>query len=390
MNPQSRLLSILSIVIGCCIVLAAWTGSRSTLAAGNTPIKVGLDIPYSGSDQFEGHHYYQAAQLFFDAVNKSGGINGHPFKYILGDNQCDPAIGVTAARRLITQSNVNVLVGSACSSVTLAVMPLLKQYKVPEIDATATNPTISQESGVGGNIWKFRLNLNDGLMDRVFGKQVIAKAAKTVAIFAVNTDYGRAAVSLFTQALTSAGSRVVDTLYYTQGQPDFRSLLTKVKGESPGAVLLVSDYPDAAQIILQAHEVGLHTRFFGRGTVVTTDLKKLVNNCSLINGIQEVNFWAPNKNTDALDQKYRAKFHQPIPRDVVLAYYAMKLIYDAIRHENGKFDRNSIRLGLKSINEYLPGLGHIRFDNHNQAHYPMFITEFKNCSVVTVKTVPTG
>lgn len=390
MTRHSKLLLMTSIFVACAVTTGAWFGPRVTAAASPSVIKVGLDIPYSGSDQFEGHHYYQAAQLFFGAVNRQGGINGHQFKFVLGDNQCDPAIGVTSARRLITQDHVNVLVGSACSSVTLAVMPLLRQYKVPEIDATATNPQISAQSGVGGNIWKFRLNLNDALMDRVFAKSLVAPVAKKVAIFAVNTDYGRAAVSIFSSALKNNGSSVSDVLYYTQGQPDFRSLLTKVKSESPSAVLLVSDYPDAAQIILQAHEVGLTTRFFGRGTVVTNELKGLVKNCSLINGIQEVNFWAPNKATAPLDRLYRARFHQPVPRDVVLAYYAMKLVYDAIKHENGKFDRNSIRLGLKSINEYLPGLGHIRFDNHNQAHYPMFITAFKNCQVTTVKTVATG
>jgi branched-chain amino acid transport system substrate-binding protein len=210
---RNKLLISLSIFATCSVVLVTFGGARSSVAAGLAAIKVGLDIPYSGTDQFEGHHYYQAAQLFFDRVNKMGGLDGHKFQYILGDNQCDPGVGVNSARKLLAQDKVDVMVGSACSSVTLAVMPLLKQFKVPEIDATATNPTISQESGVGGNIWKFRLNLNDGLMDTVFAKKVLAPAAKTLALFAVNTDYGRAAVSLFQTALSDAGSKVVDVLY---------------------------------------------------------------------------------------------------------------------------------------------------------------------------------
>jgi branched-chain amino acid transport system substrate-binding protein len=364
--------------------------SASGAGASGDTIKIGLDIPFSGSDQFEGQHYQQAAQILADEVNGAGGIMGHKVETVLGDNQCDPSIGVTSARKLMVEDKVDAMVGSACSSVTLAVMPLLAQYKVPEVDATATNAKISQQSGVGGNIWKYRLNLDDGLMDSVFAQKVMAPESKKVAIFAVNTDYGRGAVDLFTQSLQSSGSSVVDTLYYTQGQPDFRSLLTKVKGESPDGILLVADYPDAAQILLQAHELGITAKWYGRGTVVTDDLKKLVNNCDLINGVKEVNFWAPNADSKTLADKYQAKFNQPLPRDVIMAYYAMKLILDAIQAQGGKHDPESIRQGLKSISEDLPGLGHVTFDDHNQAHYPMAITTFKNCEVMTLETVPTN
>ena len=364
--------------------------SGSAAATSGDTIKIGLDIPFSGSDQFEGQHYQQAAQILADEVNAGGGIMGHMVETFLGDNQCDPAIGVTAARKLLVDDKVDAMVGSGCSSVALAVMPLLAQYKVPEVDATATNVKISEQSGVGGNIWKFRLNLNDGLMDTVFGQKVIGPESKKVAIFAVQTDYGRGAVDLFTSSLTAAGSSVVDTLYFTQGQPDFRSLLTKVKGEGPDGILLVADYPDAAQILLQAHEIGLTAKWYGRGTVVTDDLKKLVTDCTLINGIKEVNFWAPNPDSKTLADKYLAKYNQPLPRDVIMAYYAMKLILDAIQAEGGKHDPESIRVGLKGISENLPGLGQVSFDDHNQAHYPMFITAFKDCNVVTLETVPTN
>ena len=388
------------LLLAACGTQGGASGTSSPTAAGSAgstsggtadTIKIGLDIPYSGSDQFEGQHYQQAAQLLTDEVNAAGGIQGHKVETFLGDNQCDPSIGVTAVRKLILEDKVDAMVGSACSSVTLAVMPLLEQYKVPEVDATATNAKISEQSGVGGNIWKFRLNLDDGLMDTVFAQKVIAPESKKVAIFAVNTDYGRGAVELFTQSLQNSGASVVDTLYYTQGQPDFRSLLTKVQGENPDGVLLVSDYPDAAQIILQAHELGFTpAHWYGRGTVVTDDLKKVVNNCDLINGIKEVNFWAPNSDSSALADKYQAKYNQPLPRDVIMAYYAMKVILDAIDAQGGKHDPASIQAGLKNISEDLPGLGHVSFDDHNQAHYPMFITTFKDCEVTTLQTVPTS
>jgi branched-chain amino acid transport system substrate-binding protein len=359
-------------------------------------IKIGLDIPYSGSDQFEGQHYYQASKLIEAELNATGGFMGNKVEFFLGDNQCDPSTGVSAVRKLILNDKVDAIVGSGCSSVALAVMPLLEQYKIPEIDATATNPTISQQSGVGGNIWKFRLNLDDGLMDTVLAQKIVAPESKKVAIISVNTDYGRAASGLLQQSLASSGSSVIDVIYHAQGAPDFRSQLTKVKGENPDGIVMVEDYPDGATILLQAHELGITgVKWYGRGSVVVNDMITVMSKadpsgyCPLINGIKEVNFWAPNSGSDALAAEYQKMFSTPIHRDVVLSYYAIRLVLDAIKAEGGKHDADSIRLGLKATSENLPGLGQITFDDHNQAHYPMSIVTFQDCKVLTLGTVPT-
>ena len=72
---------------------------RNSQAAG--PIKIGLDVPSSGSDAFEGTHIAKGVQLALEEQNAKGGIGGRQLQTVLGDNQCDPGVGVNSARYLV-------------------------------------------------------------------------------------------------------------------------------------------------------------------------------------------------------------------------------------------------------------------------------------------------
>ena len=146
-------------------------------------------------DAFEGLEISQGVQLAVDEQNAAGGINGRQLETVIGDNQCDPGVGVNSARHLIDVDQVDVMIGSGCSSVTLAVMPLLQQGEVPPLMSrrrTRRSPKDLVSAGIPGS---FGLNLNDALMAKIFAERVIEKEVKSLAIFAVQTiDYGRGAV----------------------------------------------------------------------------------------------------------------------------------------------------------------------------------------------------
>lgn len=352
------------------------------------PIKIGLDVPYTGPDAFEGVEISQGVQLAVDEQNAAGGIGGRQLETVLGDNQCDPGVGVSSVRRLIDVDQVDVMIGSGCSSVTLAVMPLLQQGEVPSLDVTATNPQISADSGVGGNPWKFRLNLDDQMMAAVFAKRVIEPEVSSLAIFAVQTDYGRGAVEAFKENLPNV--KIVAEEYFPLGQADFRSLVTKVKDLSPEGLLIIGDYPEASQIITQSREVGLDkVKLFGRGTVVTPEMLALLADPCWAEGAKEANFWAPNPESEDLANRYKAKFGDELTRTAGMGYFGAKTLFAAMENIDGEINRQSIRDALEKVDLDLPGLGHVSFDDHHQAHYPMFINGVKDCKIVVLETVST-
>jgi branched-chain amino acid transport system substrate-binding protein len=357
------------------------------------PIKIGLEIPFSGNDALEGQNIKRGTDMAAEEINKAGGVLGEPLQLVVGDNQCDSAVGVAAIRRLIDSDKVVVTLGSLCSSVSLAVMPILQQQKIASLDVTATNPQITAQSGVGGNIWKFRMNLNDLLMNQVFAKDIIGKEASKLAIFSVNTDYGRGVIDVVKQTIPG---KVVTTEFFQYGDADFRPQLTRIKAAGADGILIAADSPEAAKIITQMYELGLKMKIYGRGTVVTDGTLSLLQKEALpiFEGAKEVNFWIPNPDAGDLQDRYKAKYGEVMLRDNGMGYFGIKVLEQAIKN-CGKItggvvaDRACIRDGLEKVDMNLAGLGRIKFDDHHQAHYSMFITAIRNGKVVILNRVPT-
>ena len=59
------------------------------------------------------------------------------------DDKSDPATGINAAKKLITQRKVDAIVGSAASLVTTAFSKENEKYKVPLVNGMAGSPTIT-------------------------------------------------------------------------------------------------------------------------------------------------------------------------------------------------------------------------------------------------------
>ena len=82
------------------------TGKKAT----GTPIKLGgIDMLIPGVDFTT---VGKVATAYFDCVNDNGGINGHPIKYTLYNEQLNPAQEAALARKLIESDKVVGIVGN--------------------------------------------------------------------------------------------------------------------------------------------------------------------------------------------------------------------------------------------------------------------------------------
>ncbi len=112
-------------------------------------------------------------------------------------------------------------------------------------------------------------------------------------------------------------------------------------------------------------------------------------------GAKEVNFWIPNEEAADLQNRYKAKYGEVLLRDNGMGYFGIQVLAQAIKN-CGKLtgdlaaDRSCIRDGLEKVDMTIPGLGQVKFDDHHQAHYPMFITTIKNGKVEIITRVPTS
>ena len=122
--------------------LAIPAHADSTQGITDTTIVIGNMGPFSGpSSVFTPLNY--GPEAYFRYVNEQGGVNGRKFTSVFADDSCNEAKGIAAAKKLIYEDKVFMIMANPCSGVAMAIKPMLMQEGVPWVGASA-NPKIKE------------------------------------------------------------------------------------------------------------------------------------------------------------------------------------------------------------------------------------------------------
>src|ERR1700679_1650697 len=127
-----------------------------TAAAQPPPIRIGSTLPLTGNLAFFGQHSRWGTELAVSEADAAGGVLGRQVTVDYQDNQCNPAVGVSSVSRMLSDKTEVALLDGVCSSVILAIMPVVQRAGVPLVVANGSATAIADASGAGGNIWTFK------------------------------------------------------------------------------------------------------------------------------------------------------------------------------------------------------------------------------------------
>src|SRR5882762_6588734 len=168
------------------------------------PVRIGVIEPLSGPVAASGNYVRMGAEIARDWVNAKGGIGGRKVDLLIEDNKSDPKEAASAAEKLIVRDKVPAIMGAWGSSMTLAAMPKLEEYGVPMVVETSSAATITKR----GNPWIFRISPPSEMEALGLEQYVDKLGVKRVDFLAVNTDWGRGAISAFGDLLRKKGVQV--------------------------------------------------------------------------------------------------------------------------------------------------------------------------------------
>jgi branched-chain amino acid transport system substrate-binding protein len=290
-----------------------------------------------------------------------------------------------AFAKLINVDKVDVILGSTCSGATLAGMPLLPKAKIPAMTYASSNVKISQQSGVGGNEYMWRMNIDEGMIAEYGVKYVADQNQKNVALLVENNDYGRGAAEVYAPLLPKYGITLQTTEYFDVGTNDLRPQITKINALKPDAVLLISEPPECALFARQQAELGIHLALSGRGGCTTPTGLAAVGDVALVEGAVDFDYWAVTDKQPFI-KAWEALYTEPVDYNAALAYYAMYTLSYAIKA--GGPGPEGIEKGLALVDWQSP-IGQIKFDDHHQAHPNLFIIAVQNGKAVVLTEMPT-
>ena len=233
------------------------TGSSDS----SSGVKIGLHYELTGAVADYGTAELKGSQLAIKQANAAGGN----YVEVIYDNKSDTTESVTLAAQLASDGVAGV-VGPATSGASAATYQIMNDAKITVVSpsATAINQTLNPTSG---NVYDyvFRICFEDSYQGAAMAQYAIDTLGKAKAIiYADNaSDYAKGLTEAFDDQFTKLGGTIVATDYYSAGDTDFNSVLTKFKDMDFDVLYIPGYYNEAGLIIRQAREMGINCEIIG-------------------------------------------------------------------------------------------------------------------------------
>ncbi|MBV9379939.1 MAG: ABC transporter substrate-binding protein [Streptosporangiaceae bacterium] len=242
------------------------SGSGGSTGAASGPIKIAVVDAQSGSSSDLGQFEWRGVKLAVDQVNKAGGIDGRKIQLTLFDDQGDPTVGTELARKIASEG-FTAMLGTAESSVTLAMAPILQAEHIPNITSGQSTKLLKL-----GSPYLF-LNGPTGLTyDSTLAKYLVqTKGYKKFALLTNNDSYGAGEDSAFTSSLKSLGITPVAAEVVPADQTNMTPQLNTIRSRNPQVLFIGAEEAQSGLTVKQARSLGM-TAVIAEGAPAGTPL----------------------------------------------------------------------------------------------------------------------
>lgn len=175
-------------------------------------------------------------------------IAGEKVQYITFDDASDPSNTVTLIKKLISEENIDALVGPSSSPNAMAVLDFIAEAKVPTLAPVGTIAIVLPMDDK--RRWVFKTTQNDGLVaDKLF-KHMKETGKKTVGFIGTGDTFGETWYKVAQDYAKQYGIEIVANERFKRPDTSVTGQALKVLSAKPDAVLIAA--PGGPAVLPQA------------------------------------------------------------------------------------------------------------------------------------------
>jgi branched-chain amino acid transport system substrate-binding protein len=234
------------------------TSTTAKAAAASQPaIKVGILQSMTGPAGAVGVSMKMGAKVVFDKANAEGGVNGRKIEMFEEDDATDPTNAARAARSLIDDKKVDVIIGSSGGQQTMAFAPIAMASKTPILAPNGTISVTAKDSGFYDIV--FRTAPNDLVSSRAMYDLAVKNGGKKLGVFAQEDANGNQALDLIKAAADKDPNvDIAEVARSPLTATDLSAQATRLKNAKPDAILMqVTPAALGAAFVRALKQVGL-------------------------------------------------------------------------------------------------------------------------------------
>lgn len=171
-------------------------------------------------------------------------IGGQKINYIVLDDASDTTAAVSNTRKLITESKVDVILGSTITPNSLAMIDVVAEAQTPMISMAASARIVEPQDAK--KRWVFKTPQNDIMMSLAIAEHMSNNGIKTVAFIGFSDAYGEGWFQEFSKAAALKNLQIVDSERYSRSDTSVTGQVLKTMAAKPDAVLIAGSGTPAA------------------------------------------------------------------------------------------------------------------------------------------------
>ncbi len=165
-------------------------------------------------------------------------IGDFTVEYIPLDDASDPTASVTAVKKLISEQNVDAIIGPSGSPNAMAVIQFVAEAGVPLLAPVGTAAVVTPMDDK--KKWVFKTTQNDDIIADALVEHMVRSGVKTVGFIGVGDPFGENWYKVFSALADKNGLQIVANERFQRQDNSVTGQSLKIVGARPDAVLVAA------------------------------------------------------------------------------------------------------------------------------------------------------
>ncbi|MGE0231296.1 MAG: ABC transporter substrate-binding protein [Flavobacteriaceae bacterium] len=241
------------------------------------------------------------------AIKDFGGeVLGKPIELVVADQQNKPDVALAVAREWIETQGVTAILDVNNSAAALAVTGLTRDKNTIFLGGGSTTKLTNEECADTHTQW---IPSSHSLSNAVT-LPLVKLGNDNWFIITVDYAFGHDLEAKMTDALKSAGAKVVGSVRHSPQTTDYSSFLLEAQSKGAKTIALATFGSYMVNIIKQANEFGMDVKLVPV-YLALTDIKAIgLENLKNVSGATPF-YWGRNEKTKEFAERYRKEFGRP-------------------------------------------------------------------------------
>ena len=309
------------------------------------PIVIGAALALTGNLADSGEHVRKAFTIWQEEVNAKGGLLGRQVEIKIYDDRSDGATAARLYERLITQDNVDLLLGPFGSASTSTATAVAEKHKRVFMNVAGASQSIHKRG------FRYIFQVLPPITEYGAGVIPLMQERGYKSMMIVTRDYAASKdlIEYWKVVAPRQGIEIKSIDLYPAGTSDYSNYIAKAKAQNADAWISVAYPNESVEMVKQFKAAGYAPRMFVSQGVSQEDfIQALGKDAEFAMGMSPYEHTLPTRGNKEFTRAWVLKYKYLPGYYAAFGYGACKVLEEAVK-KAGSLDQEKLRDTLSKL-----------------------------------------